>query len=165
MTKPCSVAPDNTVNHTVQGPVVQSIVSLTSLLVVKMWTVLVSTISNSKVFLLKKMWVAFKATHIYFSKNIRVYAIFNDQGFNDTLANNILSFEQLGPDFFLVTSPKHMLWIAIRNEVHLIPQHMFSWRNKTNMWIPILSKACLCWGITAQSTQFSLSNHTFTGQA
>ena len=38
-----------------QGPVVQSIVSLTSSLVVKMLTVLVSTISNSPVFLLKKM--------------------------------------------------------------------------------------------------------------
>ena len=37
------------------GPVVQSIVSLTSSLVVEMITVLVSTISNSQVFLLKKM--------------------------------------------------------------------------------------------------------------
>ena len=37
-----------------QGPVVQSIVSLMSKLVVKMLTVLVSTISNSQVFLLKK---------------------------------------------------------------------------------------------------------------
>ena len=36
------------------GPVVQSIISLMSLLVVKMLTVLVSTISNSQVFLLKK---------------------------------------------------------------------------------------------------------------
>ena len=36
-----------------QGPDVQSIVSLTSSLVVKMLTVLVSTISNSQVFLLK----------------------------------------------------------------------------------------------------------------
>ena len=36
------------------GPVVQSMVSLTSSLLVKMLTVLVSTISNSKVFLLKK---------------------------------------------------------------------------------------------------------------
>ena len=35
-------------------PFVQSIVSLTSSLVVKMLTVLVSTISNSKVFLLNK---------------------------------------------------------------------------------------------------------------
>ena len=47
------------------------------------------------------MWVAFanaKTTHIFFSKNISVYAIFNDQSFNDTLTNDIVSFEQLGPD-------------------------------------------------------------------
>ena len=37
-----------------QDPVVQSIVSLTSSLVVKMLIVLVSTISNSQVILLKK---------------------------------------------------------------------------------------------------------------
>ena len=37
------------------GQVVQSIVSLTSSLVVKISTILVSTISNSQVFLLKKM--------------------------------------------------------------------------------------------------------------
>ena len=39
------------------------------------------------------MWVAFanaKATHIFFSKNISVYAIFNDQSFNDTLTNDML---------------------------------------------------------------------------
>ena len=33
----------------------------------------------------------------FFSKNISVYAIFNDQRFNDTLTNDIVSFEQLGP--------------------------------------------------------------------
>ena len=38
-----------------------------------------------------------KATHIFFSKDISVHAIFNDQSFNDTLTNNIISFEQLGP--------------------------------------------------------------------
>ena len=37
-----------------QGPVVQSIISLMGSLVVKILTVLVSTISNSQVFLLKK---------------------------------------------------------------------------------------------------------------
>ena len=37
------------------GPVVQSIVSLTSSLVVKMLTVLVSTISNAQVFVLKNV--------------------------------------------------------------------------------------------------------------
>ena len=37
----------------------------------------------------------------FFSKNISVYAIFNDQSFNDMLTNDIVSFEQLGPDFYL----------------------------------------------------------------
>ena len=37
-------------------------------------------------------------TH-FFCKNISIYAIFNDQSFNDMLANDIVSFEQLGPDF------------------------------------------------------------------
>ena len=34
----------------------------------------------------------------FFSKNINVYAMFNDQNFNNTLTNDIVSFEQLGPD-------------------------------------------------------------------
>ena len=51
-----------------------------------MLTVLVSTISNSQVLLLKH----------FFSKNISIYAIFDDQNFNDLLTNDIVSFEQLG---------------------------------------------------------------------
>ena len=38
-----------------------------------------------------------KLVTFFFSKNISVYAIFNDQSFNDTLTNDIVSFEQLGP--------------------------------------------------------------------
>ena len=84
------------------GPAVQSIVSFTSLFVVKVLTVLVITISNSQLFLLKKMRVAFanaKATHIFFSKN-SVYDIFNDR--SDMLIYDILSFEQLPPDVRLL---------------------------------------------------------------
>ena len=47
------------------------------------------------------MWVAFanaKTTHIFFCKNISIYAIFKDQSFNDTLTKDIFSFEQLGPE-------------------------------------------------------------------
>ena len=54
------------------------------------------------------MWVAFanaKASHIFFSKNISIYAIFNDKSFNDTLTNDIVSFEQLGPDIFKRKKP------------------------------------------------------------
>ena len=53
------------------------------------------------------MWVAFvKATHIFFCKNISVYAILNDQSFNDTLTNGIVSFEQLDPKQYLKTNNK-----------------------------------------------------------
>ena len=48
------------------------------------------------------MWVAFanaKSTHIFFSKNISLYALFNNQSFNDMLSNDIVSFELLGPVF------------------------------------------------------------------
>ena len=36
----------------------------------------------------------------FFRKNISVYAIFNDQSFNDMLTSDIVSFEQLGPGIF-----------------------------------------------------------------
>ena len=46
------------------------------------------------------MWEAFanaKATHIFSAKNVSMYSIFSDQSFNDTLTNDIVSSEQLGP--------------------------------------------------------------------
>ena len=64
---------------------------------VKILTVLVSTIPNSQIFLLKK---CVELLQFFFSKNISVYAIFNDTSFNGTLTNDIVSFEQLGPFFF-----------------------------------------------------------------
>ena len=50
------------------------------------------------------MWVAFanemqKLLTFFSAKNISIYAISNDQSFNNTLTNDIVSFEQLGPDF------------------------------------------------------------------
>ena len=68
----------------------------------------------------------------FFSKNISVYAIFDDQNFNDMLTNDIVTFEQLGPGSTLFAkaylsqyfgyyrnifpfSRKHMLWILIRS--------------------------------------------------
>ena len=43
----------------------------------------------------------------FFSKNISIYAIFNDQSFNDTLTNDIFSFERLGPGCFQAI-PDHL---------------------------------------------------------
>ena len=86
-----------------QGPVLQSIVSLTSSLVDKMLTVLVSTISNSQLFLLKNVssFCKCKSYSHFFSKNISVYAIFNYQSFNNMLANDIITFKQLDPGYHI----------------------------------------------------------------
>ena len=86
-----------------QGPVVQSVVSLTSSLVVKMLTVLVSTISNSEVrwyFCWKNVssFCKCKSYSHFFSKNFSAFAIFIDQSFNDMLTKDIVSFEQLSPE-------------------------------------------------------------------
>ena len=53
------------------------------------------------------MWVALanaKAAHIFVSKNNSVYAVFYDQSFNDTLTKDIVSFEQLGPEYSATSS-------------------------------------------------------------
>ena len=94
-----SLSSGATLNIKFLGPVVESIISLTSALVAKMLIVLVSTLSNSQLFLLKKNVSCFckcKSSSHFFSRNIRVYAIFNNQSFNDTLTKYIVSFEQLG---------------------------------------------------------------------
>ena len=49
-----------------------------------------STISNSQVFLLKNASSKCKSFSHFFSKNISIYAIFDGQGFNDTLTNGII---------------------------------------------------------------------------
>ena len=63
---------------------------------VKMLTVLVSTISNSQLFLLKNVssFCKCKSYSHFFSRNIYVYTIFNDQIFDC----GMVSFEQLSPD-------------------------------------------------------------------
>ena len=57
-----------------------------------------------------------KTTHIFFSKNISIYAVFNDRSFNDTLTNDIVSFEQLGPDLETDRSSKVLNLENMENE-------------------------------------------------
>ena len=42
-----------------------------------------------------------KLLTFFSAKYINIYALFHDQSFNDTLINDIVSFEQLGHDFWL----------------------------------------------------------------
>ena len=43
-----------------------------------------------------------KLLTFFFSKNISIFAIFYDQSFNNLLTNDIISFEQLGLDLFVL---------------------------------------------------------------
>ena len=86
-----------------------------------MLTVLVSTISNSQIFLLKKKVSPF-------SKNKSVYAVFNDQSFNNTLTDNIVSFEQLGPvvqSIVSLTSSLRIISLSVFNGFNVQYFHIF----------------------------------------
>ena len=86
----------------VQGPVVQSVVSLTSSLKVISLTVLAGSIHNILICFAVKMWVAFALQKLltFFSKKYQNICISLDINFNESLTNDIVSFEQLGPDQF-----------------------------------------------------------------
>ena len=87
--------------NTFLGPVVQSVISLTSSLRVISLTVLADSICNILIFFAKKNVSSFrsaKATHICFSKKFQHICVSVDVNFNKSLTNDVVSFEQLGPD-------------------------------------------------------------------
>ena len=81
------------------GPVVQSVVSLTSSLRVISLTVLVDSIYNILIFFAEKMLLTF------FQQKISAYLLITrskfEVNFNESLTNDIVSFEQLGPEYCL----------------------------------------------------------------
>ena len=82
------------------GQIVQSVVSLVSSLGVILLTALADSIYNILIFFAEKMWVAFalQSYSHFFSKKFQHICISFDVNFNDSLTNNVVSFEQLGPD-------------------------------------------------------------------
>ena len=83
----------------VLGPVVQSVVSLTSPLRVISLTVLVDSIYNILVFFAEKIEVAFahcKSYSHFFSKKFQHICLSLYVNFNESLTNDVVSFEQLG---------------------------------------------------------------------
>ena len=81
----------------VQGPVVQSVVSLTSSLRVISLTVLADSIYNFlKCFAEKNVSSFCKSYSHFFSKKFQHICVSLDTNFNESLTN-IVSFEQLGP--------------------------------------------------------------------
>ena len=83
------------VSLSVQGPFVQSVVSLTSSLRVISLTVLGDSIYNILIFFAEKIWVACYSH--FFSKRFQHICVSLDVNFNESLTNDIVSFEQLGP--------------------------------------------------------------------
>ena len=89
----------------IQGPVVQSVVSLTSSLRIISLTVLTDSIYNILIFFAEKMWVAFalqKLLTFFQQKKLRHICVSLDLNFNESLTNDVVSFEQLGPGLFCV---------------------------------------------------------------
>ena len=60
----------------------------------------------------------------FFSKNISIYTIINDQSFNSKLTNDNVSFEQLGPDeHFVKCSAECMALQGIVSQVLWVGMH------------------------------------------
>ena len=78
-----------------QGPVVQSVVSLMSSLRVISLTVLEFSIYNILIFFAEKCEC--KSYSHFFSKKFQHICVSLDVNFNESLTNDIVSFEQLGP--------------------------------------------------------------------
>ena len=87
------------------GPVVQSVISLMSSLRVISLTVLADSIYNILIFFAEKMWVAFALQKLltFFRKKFQRICVSLDVNFNESLTNDVVSFEQLGPDFGIHT--------------------------------------------------------------
>ena len=84
------------------GPVVQSVVSLTSLLRVISLTVLADSMYNILIFFAEKMRAAFALLTFFFSKKFQHICVSLDVNFNESLTNDIVSFEQLDPAFLYI---------------------------------------------------------------
>ena len=74
-----------------QGPVVQSVISLTTSLRVISFTVLADSIHNILIFFAEKSYSHF------FSKKFQNICVSLDVNLNESLTNDVVSFEQLGP--------------------------------------------------------------------
>ena len=96
-----------------QGPVVQSVVSLTSSLRVISLTVLADSIYNILKFFAEKMWVLEKSYSQLFSKKFQHICDTLDVNFNEFLTNDVVSFEQLGPEVLPQIARRQLLQTSL----------------------------------------------------
>ena len=85
-----------------QDPVVQSIVSLTISLRHKFVKQISAKVTNTLLFFVEKnvrILCSAKDSHIFSTKNNSVFVILMFEILTETLTNDVVSFEQLGPGF------------------------------------------------------------------
>ena len=91
-----------------------------------------------------------KATHIFSAKHFSIFAVSLAVNFNESLTNDVVSFEQLGPDIstdlFCLFVCVEVLWPSqpngVMSSIVSLPNNTFSWVVLT--YLPhILEKICL----------------------
>ena len=144
------------------GLVVQSVVRLTSALRVISLTVLADSIYSILIFFAEKMWVAFalhcKSYSHFFSKKFQHICVSLDVNFNESLTNDVVSFEQLGPDVFLISPQTIHCWYSLEaycwGASNKYTQRRFLWWNKENNYlISIWTKVLSCFAVMAQNVE------------
>ena len=95
------------------GPFVQSVVSLTSSLRVISLTVLADSINNILIFFAEKNVSSCKSYSHFFSKKFQHICVSLDVNFNELLTNDVVSFEQLGPEGMFSHTEAHMFLCRI----------------------------------------------------
>ena len=145
---------NNIVNFEQLGPVVQRVVSLTSSLRVISLTVLADSIHNILIVFAEKMWVALhcKSYSHFFSKKFQHICVSLDVNFNESLTNDIVSFEQLGPGVYTTDHSKAVVLVlfVFCGDFWLLAMRIFScfpcllsccvWRILSSIVINLLGK-------------------------
>ena len=124
-----------------QGSVVQSVVSLTSSLRVISLTILVDSIYNILIFFAEKMWVAFalqcKSYSHFFCKKFQHICVSLDVNFNESLTNDVVSFEQLGPELHARSHFAPWLLPTFQN-LSVLPEKLLERKSALKCYHPFL---------------------------
>ena len=94
--------------YIILGPVVQSIVSLMSSLRLILCTVLADSVYNILIFF------ALQKLLTFFQQKLQHICVSLDVNFNESLTNNVVSFEQLGPGPEIWTTPFYYLLMFLK---------------------------------------------------
>ena len=128
------------------GPVVRSVVSLTSSLRVISLTVLVDSMYNILIFFAEKMWVAFALQKLlsFFQQKFQRICVSLDVNFNESLTNDIVSLNNWALKGCLRKHRTHQITnifktLVWNSAIHLTTLHIWVLNNddifKTTLWL------------------------------